>query len=104
MHQIQVLYRNLDLDQIIDDCSRGKINGFKNFEVDGGLEVVQAAAGSICYSREMFFDFSVSLHVFVVEWVNCMQSALDVINYTLTNTDIGFTCTGYCLFALLNCC
>jgi hypothetical protein len=55
MHQFQVLYRNLDLDQIIDDCSRGKINGFKNFEVDGGLEVVQAAAGSIRYSaRDVF--------------------------------------------------
>ena len=52
-----MLYRNLDLDQIIEDCKRGRINGFKNFQVDGGLEVVQEAAGLTEFFLFFLFSF-----------------------------------------------
>jgi hypothetical protein len=50
LHRYQLQYKNMDLDKIIEDCNRGRINGFKNFQLDADLDVVQAAA---------------------IEWVNC---------------------------------
>ena len=69
---VQVVYENLDLKQIIDDGKAGKEHGFKNFIFDGDSVTVQGAA---------------------VEWANCQKDAIKVVNYTLTSTDIGFCCT-----------
>jgi hypothetical protein len=67
-----VTYQNLDLEQVVDEGLRGKIHGFKNFTVDGDFVAVQSAA---------------------VEWANCLKHAIHVVNYTLTSTDIGYSCT-----------
>lgn len=103
----QLTYKNLDLDKIIDDCGKGRVNGFKNFSLDADFDVVQTAAiewvnCAIVGRRSRSLAVDCVVRLFSRHWSSStagMQPAIDVVNYTLMKIDIGFCCTGKALGA-----